>query len=52
MTITLKKNYEYDRDQLIRAFINLQYKRNDQGFLEEHLELEEKFRNISVAFRR
>ena len=32
MTITLKKNYEYDRDQLIRAFINLQYKRNDQNF--------------------
>ena len=32
MTITLKKNYEYERDQLIRAFINLQYKRNDQNF--------------------
>ena len=32
MTITLKKNYDYDRDQLIRAFINLQYKRNDQNF--------------------
>ena len=32
MTITLKKNYEYERDDLIRAFINLQYKRNDQNF--------------------
>ena len=32
MTITLKKNYEYGRDDLIRAFINLQYKRNDQNF--------------------
>ena len=32
MTITLKKNYEYERDELIRAFINLQYKRNDQNF--------------------
>ena len=29
MTITLKKN---DRDQLIRTFITLQYKRNDQNF--------------------
>jgi excinuclease ABC subunit B len=32
MTITLKKNYEYDREQIIRSFINLQYKRNDQNF--------------------
>ncbi len=32
MTITLKKNNEYDRDQLIRTFITLQYKRNDQNF--------------------
>ena len=32
MTITLKKNYDYNRDELIRAFINLQYKRNDQNF--------------------
>ena len=32
MTITLKKNYEYERDDLIKAFINLQYKRNDQNF--------------------
>ena len=37
MTITLK-NYEYERDQLIRAFINLQYKRNDQNSLEGRLE--------------
>ena len=42
MTITLKKNYEYDRDHLIRAFINLQYKRNDQNFLEELLGSEER----------
>ena len=32
MTITLKKNNEYERDQLIRTFITLQYKRNDQNF--------------------
>ena len=32
MTITLKQNNEYDRDQLIRTFITLQYKRNDQNF--------------------
>mgnify|MGYP001239362131 FL=1 len=32
MTITLKKNNEYERDQLIRTFITLQYKRNDQSF--------------------
>ena len=32
MTITLKKNYDYERDQLIKAFVNLQYKRNDQNF--------------------
>ncbi len=32
MTITLKKNNDYERDQLIRTFITLQYKRNDQSF--------------------
>ncbi len=32
MTITLKKNYKYIREELIRAFVNLQYKRNDQNF--------------------
>ena len=32
MTITLKKNNEYSRDDLIRTFITLQYKRNDQNF--------------------
>ena len=32
MTITLKKNNDYERDQLIRTFITLQYKRNDQNF--------------------
>ena len=32
MTITLKKNNEYSRDDLIRTFVTLQYKRNDQSF--------------------
>ena len=32
MTITLKKNNNYERDQLIRTFVTLQYKRNDQSF--------------------
>ena len=32
MTITLKKNNEYSRDELIRTFVLLQYKRNDQNF--------------------
>ena len=32
MTLALKKNYEYERDEIIRTFVNLQYKRNDQNF--------------------
>ena len=32
MTLTLKKNYEYDREQIIRSLVALQYKRNDQNF--------------------
>ena len=32
MTITLKKNNEYDREDLIKTFVTLQYKRNDQNF--------------------
>jgi excinuclease ABC subunit B len=32
MTITLKKNNEYSRDDLIRTFVTLQYKRYDQNF--------------------
>tara|TARA_B110000438_G_scaffold134725_1_gene130347 strand:- start:9211 stop:11367 length:2157 start_codon:yes stop_codon:yes gene_type:complete len=32
MTITLKKNSEYSRQELIKSFVNLQYKRNDQNF--------------------
>jgi len=32
MTITLKKNNDYERDQLIKTFVTLQYKRNDQNF--------------------
>jgi excinuclease ABC subunit B len=33
MTYTLKKNNEYNREDLIRMFITLQYKRNDQNFV-------------------
>ena len=32
MTLALKKNYEYERDEIIKTFVNLQYKRNDQNF--------------------
>ena len=32
MTITLKKNSEYNREQIIKSLVNLQYKRNDQNF--------------------
>ena len=32
MTITLQKNYEYNREQIIKSLVNLQYKRNDQNF--------------------
>ena len=32
MTLSLKKNYEYNREQLIKSLVNLQYKRNDQNF--------------------
>ena len=32
MTLTLKKNYEYEREQIIKTFVKLQYKRNDQNF--------------------
>ncbi len=64
MTITLKKNNEYDRDQLIRTFITLQYKRNDQNFFRgtfrvrgENLEifpshLEDRAWRISFNFNR
>jgi excinuclease ABC subunit B len=33
MTYTLKKNNEYNREDLIRMFVTLQYKRNDQNFV-------------------
>jgi excinuclease ABC subunit B len=33
MTLTLKKNNDYNREDLIRMFITLQYKRNDQNFV-------------------
>ena len=32
MTLTLKKNNDYSREDLIRMFVTLQYKRNDQNF--------------------
>ena len=32
MTLSLKKDYEYSREQLIKTLVNLQYKRNDQSF--------------------
>jgi excinuclease ABC subunit B len=32
MTLSLKKDYKYSREQLIKTLVNLQYKRNDQSF--------------------
>ena len=32
MTLTLKKESDYNRQSLIKSFVNLQYKRNDQNF--------------------
>ena len=32
MTLTLQKNSEYNREQIIKSLVNLQYKRNDQNF--------------------
>ena len=32
MTLTLQKNYDYNREQIIKSFVALQYKRNDQNF--------------------
>ena len=32
MTITLEKNKNYNRQEIIKMFVNLQYKRNDQNF--------------------
>ena len=32
MTLTLQKNYEYNREQIIKSLVALQYKRNDQNF--------------------
>ena len=32
MTIGIKKNNEYNREKIIKTFVNLQYKRNDQNF--------------------
>ncbi len=32
MTITLQRNNEYNREQIIKSLVSLQYKRNDQNF--------------------
>jgi len=32
MTLTLQKNYEYNREHIIKSLVALQYKRNDQNF--------------------
>ena len=32
MTLTLQKNYDYNREQLIKSLVALQYKRNEQNF--------------------
>ncbi len=32
MTLTLQRNYEYNREQIIKSLVALQYKRNDQNF--------------------
>ena len=32
MTLTLQKNYDYNREKIIKYLISLQYKRNDQNF--------------------
>jgi excinuclease ABC subunit B len=32
MTLTLKKNHNHNREEIIKTFVNLQYKRNDQNF--------------------
>ncbi len=33
MTLTLQKNYEYNREEIIKSLVALQYKRNDQNFV-------------------
>ena len=32
MTLTLQKNYDYNRGEIIKSLVSLQYKRNDQNF--------------------
>ena len=32
MTLTLQKNYDYNREKIIKSLISLQYKRNDHNF--------------------
>ena len=32
MTMSIKKNNEYNREKIIKTFVDLQYKRNDQNF--------------------
>ena len=33
MTLTLQKNYDYNREQIIKSLVALQYKRNEQNFV-------------------
>ena len=33
MTLTLQKNYDYNREEIIKSLVALQYKRNDQNFV-------------------
>ncbi len=32
MTLTLQKNYDYNREEIIKSLVAIQYKRNDQNF--------------------
>ncbi len=33
MTITLQKNSKYNREEIIKSLVSLQYKRNDQNII-------------------
>ena len=41
MTLTLQRNYDYNRDHIIKSLVALQYKEMIKIFIEEHLEHEE-----------
>ena len=36
MTLSLKTNYDYNREELIKSLVALQYKRNDQNFYQRN----------------